>query len=784
MISDKQRKLLEQFAPTPEAYQTLAGLVEDIVEENNRIVQEKYDNARYYLNNTTDLLIELDKNGKVVYANEHVSAVTRYAVDELIGRNWFDLVIPSEERDAAIDVFHKAIVGELASTHYSENRILDKSGKEYLIAWRNACRRDPLSDEITGVFSSGEDITVLRDIENKIHQNELRYRQMFHSNNAIKLVLNPRTGAIVDANQAACEYYGYDYVKLTGMNITDINPLPREQLLGDDQRNLSHRRTYQFQHRLASGELRDVQVYTGPLTNDGEELQYSIVLDVTEREKAKQVLQEREAQFRMAVNHFPNGMLMMFDTDLNCIIARGQVLFTGIEAPEQLEGYYLPDVLPENIWQDAKALYEEALRGESSQRYFEDDERQLLVQVEPLYDDEQRIIGGLHLFQDISHLHQYERIIKDTKTQLDTILDGILDGVAIISPDEYLMYANDAAARIVGFESVQEMMDKMQDNLLINHSPLDENGKFLEFQDQALYHALQGETPPPQTIIFRNDESGKEIWAETKVKPILDEDGKVRFAVIILTDITRARQIEQFRMKAVEEQTQIKTLREYIASTTHDLSQPLSVINTAIYMLDKAVQDEQVQKRTASIKAQSIRMQSILQDIRQISVLDSISHLDFNPVDIAQLLGQIATYTETRISEQGKTFRYDCELNRKTIIGNAQYLERAITQLIQNAIDYTQEQGQIRLACHLKSGNIVIEVQDDGIGIPPEHQSHIFERFYRVDKSRTASPTSGTGLGLSITRRIMELHGGEIEVESEAGQGSTFRLILPLQFSD
>lgn len=783
MIPDKYQRLLKEYTENKAQHQALSDLINEIVEDRTRQMQSEHNTVLNYINQTASILIALDKEGNVTFINERISSITGYLAEELIGKNWFDLFIPDDEQEEVENTFKQVIAGDVKPLSYYENHIISKSGKKHLIAWRNTFLTDPISGEITGSYSSGEDITIQRKMEDALKQGELRYRQMFYTNNAIKLMLSPVTGDIIDANQAACKFYGYDYSTLISMNIADINTLPLEKLMTPDQRLISEPRIYQFQHRLASGEIRDVEVYTGPITIEGEELQYSIILDVTEREKAKEALQLRESQFRTAIDHFPNGMMMMFDTNLNCIIARGQALFAGIDSPEELEGHYLPDVLPPNIWLRAKEMYKNALLGQSSQRYFEDENRQVMVQIEPLYDDDKNIIGGLHLFQDISHLRKFERILQDTTQQLDTILDGIVDGVAIVSPNEHLMYANDAAAHIAGFESAGEMMLAMQDNLTINHQTLDESGEPLLFEDQALYHALQGKMPPTQIVRLKNEETGEEIWTETKAKPILDENGEVRFAVVILNDITRARQIEKFKMDTVHEQAQIKILRDYIASTTHDLSQPLSVINTAIYMLDKAIQDETVQKRTATIRTQSIKMQSILQDIRQMSVLDSITQLEFNPVDINRLMQQIANSWDTRFQQKGLELVYEPLPGRKRVIGNAQALEQAITQLLQNTIDHSREEGHVYFRCRESSRKIFIEIEDSGIGISHEHQAHIMERFYRVNESRTASPKSGTGLGLSIAKRIMDLHNGDIEIESELDKGSTFRLIFPLQLS-
>lgn len=784
MIPDKYQRLLKEYTENKAQHQALSDLINEIVEDRTRQIQSEHKTVLNYINQAASILVALDKEGNITFINERICQITGYLLEELIGKNWFDLFIPDDEQEEVENTFKQVIAGDVKPLSYYENHIISKSGKKHLIAWRNTFLTDPISGEITGSYSSGEDITILREMEDTVKQSELRYRQMFYTNNAIKLMLSPVTGDIIDANQAACKFYGYDYNTLISMNIADINTLPLEKLMTPDQRLISEPRIYQFQHRLASGEIRDVEVYTGPIIIEGEDLQYSIILDVTEREKAKEALQLRESQFRTAIDHFPNGMMMMFDTNLNCIIARGQALFAGIDSPEELEGRYLPDVLPLDIWLRAKGMYKNALLGQSSQHYFEDEKRQVMVQIEPLYDDDKNIVGGLHLFQDISHLRKFERILQDTTQQLDTILDGIVDGVAIVSPNEHLMYANDAAAYIAGFESAREMMVAMQDNLRINHQTLDESGEQLLFEDQALYHALQGKTPPTQIVRLKDDETGEEIWAETKAKPILDENGQVRFAVVILNDITRARQIEKFKMDTVHEQAQIKILRDYIASTTHDLSQPLSVINTAIYMLDKAIQDETVQKRTATIRTQSIKMQSILQDIRQMSVLDSITQLEFNPVDINRLMQQIANSWDTRFQQKGLELVYEPLPGRKRVTGNAQALEQAITQLLQNAIDHSREEGHVYFRCRESSRKILIEIEDAGIGISDEHQAHILERFYRVNESRTASPKSGTGLGLSIAKRIMDLHNGDIEIESELGKGSTFRFIFPLQLSE
>src|SRR5205085_1397659 len=112
------------------------------------------------------------------------------------------------------------------------------------------------------------------------------------------------------------------------------------------------------------------------------------------------------------------------------------------------------------------------------------------------------------------------------------------------------------------------------------------------------------------------------------------------------------------------------------------------------------------------------------------------------------------------------------------VIGNGDYLERAVSNLVDNAIKYTRENGHIAVSASVDNGQVVIEVADNGIGIPPEDLARIFERFYRVDRSRSRE-MGGTGLGLSIVKHVAQVHRGSIEVSSAPGVGASFRLKIP-----
>jgi signal transduction histidine kinase len=117
--------------------------------------------------------------------------------------------------------------------------------------------------------------------------------------------------------------------------------------------------------------------------------------------------------------------------------------------------------------------------------------------------------------------------------------------------------------------------------------------------------------------------------------------------------------------------------------------------------------------------------------------------------------------------------------NLPRVIGNPDYIERALSNLVENAIKYTPEHGKIQVSAMADGDFLQFEVADNGIGIPPEDLSRVFERFYRIDRSRSRE-MGGTGLGLSIVKHVAQVHGGTIDVTSTPGQGSKFRLRLPI----
>jgi PAS domain S-box-containing protein len=169
-----------------------------------------------------------------------------------------------------------------------------------------------------------------------LHASEMRFQQTFETNQAIKLIINPENGRIVAANQAACDFYGYSQAELTALRITDINVMPEAEVHQEMQHaKEENRRFFNFRHRLASGEIRHVEVNSGPLQMPDGKFLYSVVQDVTERYRTEQALQESEARYRAVVTATPNAIVM---------VKNGRYIFAN-PASARLLGYNHPDDL-------------------------------------------------------------------------------------------------------------------------------------------------------------------------------------------------------------------------------------------------------------------------------------------------------------------------------------------------------------------------------------------------------------------------------------------------------
>jgi len=241
---------------------------------------------------------------------------------------------------------------------------------------------------------------------------------------------------------------------------------------------------------------------------------------------------------------------------------------------------------------------------------------------------------------------------------------------------------------------------------------------------------------------------------------------------------------EDMRLVMSEDITQVERVeamrRDFVANVSHEMRTPLTVVTgfleTVIDGLDDLGKDD-IRHYLGLAFEQSGRMQRLIQDLLTLSALETgapVQHEE--PVDVVDLLGEVVQEAEA-VSAGRHTIALECATHAR-LLGNAKELYSVFANLAINAVRYTPAGGHIRIGWRQRGAVVDYVVEDDGIGIAPEHIPRLTERFYRVDRGRSRE-TGGTGLGLAIVKHVLSRHQGDLLIESEPGHGSRFTASFP-----
>lgn len=237
--------------------------------------------------------------------------------------------------------------------------------------------------------------------------------------------------------------------------------------------------------------------------------------------------------------------------------------------------------------------------------------------------------------------------------------------------------------------------------------------------------------------------------------------------ILMVEDLTEAKRLEE-------------TKRDFVENISHELKTPISAISLLSEALQVAIDDsEQVKKFAANLQRESKRLGGLVQRIIELSRIQSgdLSG-EVKVLDLGNLIAEAVEANLFLADRNSVKLSFDVEPG-VNVLGDAELLTMAIKNLIENAIIYSEANSQVGVGLKVDGDFADVTIIDNGIGIPVDQQERIFERFYRVDPSRSRD-TGGTGLGLSIVKHAANNHGGEVSVFSKVGLGSTFTLRLPL----
>jgi two-component system phosphate regulon sensor histidine kinase PhoR len=240
------------------------------------------------------------------------------------------------------------------------------------------------------------------------------------------------------------------------------------------------------------------------------------------------------------------------------------------------------------------------------------------------------------------------------------------------------------------------------------------------------------------------------------------------FADLKQKEIDKLKKLEAFR-------------KEFIADISHELKTPIFAAQGFVHtLLDGAVNDKAVRTRFLKKAAKSLDgLDALVQDLLTLSQIETGQiKMQFESIDLYKLTEEVFEQFEGKANKKDVSLRIESDSKKVFVYADWQRITQVITNLISNALKHSPDDGELIVSFEQSKKYVTTSVRDFGEGIPPDHQSRIFERFYRVDKSRSREK-GGTGLGLSIVKHILDGHNSKAEVESEPGKGSTFSFRLP-----
>ena len=343
---------------------------------------------------------------------------------------------------------------------------------------------------------------------------------------------------------------------------------------------------------------------------------------------------------------------------------------------------------------------------------------------------------------------------------LDVTMDSMREAVVVIDSAMRVVALNNSARDVFRSEGASALSPRRLSDLTRN---------------PAIYSAFAAAVARGERaeVKVETERAGERRVYDLHVAPLRQRElvygSDVRGAVGVFFDITRLERLERVR-------------QEFLSNVSHELRTPLTAIITFVETLEGGAVDEPETARRflSAVLRNAERMRGLINDILELSAIESGAvAVETAPVRLSSLVSECFTSLGARASERRVALVNEV-LPDVFVHADARRLEQMLTNLVDNAVKFSREGGEVRVSHEREGARDRVCIADTGEGIAPEHLPRIFERFYRVDRARSRA-MGGTGLGLAIVKHLARAHGGEAAVRSTPGQGSTFTVELPVK---
>ena len=661
--------------------------------------------------------------------------------------------------------FQAALDGEEQSVE------LEYAGREWMF------RAVPITDEAGEVFAGmtmAQDITERKERERYLEDVKSRLEAATEAGAVGTWEWDIRTDEMV-VGESFAETFGIDpRAAREGVSldrfIDSIHEDDRERAEREVQAAVDNCGEYESEYRVrnADGEYRWVVARGHVECENGEAARFvGALTDITERKRAELELQRNNGELEALFEVLPVGVIVA-EADGELVSANdtareiwGGEIFDAdsIQEYEQFPIYWADsgEQVPPGEMTLTRVLEGETVTEPELFEIEATDGSRRIVEAKgrPIYGDSGEVVRGVVTMSDVTERHETQRKLRESERRYRTLVESFPDG-SVAMFDEDLEYT------AVGGQLVDEVGVDRETRI---GRPVEELYPD-DIADEVIPHfeaALAGETNT-----FELDFHDRHLQATTL--PVRDADGDIFAGMLVVQNVTERYEYE----RKLEESNE--RLEQFAYSASHDLQEPLRMISSYLQLIEERygdVLDEDGEEFLEFAVDGADRMKAMIEGLLAYSRVETRGD-PLEPTDLDSVLADVRTDLQLRIDETGAEIRAD---SLPTVVGDENQLRQVFQNLVENAIEYSGDEAPtIHIDAERVDDRWRIDIHDEGIGIDPEDQERIFEVFQRL---HTHQAHEGTGIGLSLVERIVERHDGDIWVDSEPGEGTTFSFTLP-----
>ncbi|HEY3372331.1 MAG TPA: PAS domain-containing sensor histidine kinase [Prolixibacteraceae bacterium] len=628
---------------------------------------------------------------------------------------------------------------------------------------------------------------IVRDItENKRKQevvikSELLYHAIFEKSSAAMFLIDPADGAIVDANSASCQFYGYGREQFKELKIMDINMLSLEQVKASmAETELGKRLYFNFRHKLADSQLREVEVYACPIEIEGRTLLHSIVHDITDRKMAEEALAASEIRFRSLLQNVSSVAVQGYSPD-------GRIQYWN-HASEQLYGYTAQEAIGRNL---VKLIVPADYQSYVNQSILE-----MVATGQPLRPSESSLMrrNGSRVEVFTSHaivqmpgrapeLFCFDIDLTDRKRAEEEVRERDAIFTQMLENSPIYIFFKDDKTRMLSLsrnyedrlgKKMEEMIGKTVDELF----PAETAIRMRESDLLCMKEGLKIET--------EEEINGRHF---SILKFPIQIQGKPTLLAGFSIDITERKRAEMALKESEMRWQELNATKDkFFSIISHDLKSPFNSIIGFSNLLSRQLQEKDydgIGKYAMIIQHSSQRAMNLLMNLLEWS-RSQTGNLEFHPekVELSVLIREAIDLLID--AAQYKSINIDLQIQPNTqVMADRLMFGTIVRNLVSNAIKFTHPGGEIVISSRQDQDQCIVTVADNGVGI----RKDALDKLFRIDVSYSTVGTQdevGTGLGLILCKDFVERHRGKIWVESERSgchgtkNGSQFHFSIPL----